>query len=202
MQEIFTTPDIIYHRLIKKFANKSINRDEIIEMCFDCEINYIKDADTMRTYIDAELKVDSISHQAIIPCNNSRILNVYDSDNNAINYSLSGANRIKVSEDYETIYMSYIGLFVDDDGTPMIRTSHIPALTTFCIKNIIEDDFLIDRAPYNKFILYDQKFSHQVTAIKQDWSHKDHEHHNKIDAIRFNMLPIAAQRGLLHKYYD
>jgi len=171
-------------------------------MCFDCEINYIKDADTMRTYIDAELQVDQETLQAIIPCNNSRILNVYDKDNNVVDYVLIGSNRIKVSGKRESVYMSYIGLFVDDEGNPMIRTDHIPALTTFCIKNIVEDDFLIDRAPYNKFLLYDQKFSNQVTAIKQGWSHKDHEHHNKIDAIRFNMLPVAAQRGLLHKYYS
>lgn len=205
MQQLFTTPKVIFHRLNETFKEtKYINEDSIYEWCFDAEVNYISNVNDMVLYFNVEVKYDKTTRRAILPCNIFRLVNVYDCSNNPLEYNLQPPAYIKLNSCDITspVFISYYGLSVDDEGVPYIPSNHIPALETWCKIKLLEFDSLIGKFPYNVWSDIEAKFSRQVTAIKQSWARKDHEHSNKMDKIDFNMLPLAAKRRLLHKYYE
>lgn len=202
MQQLFTNPETIFHRLTGSFPDKSISKDNIYEWCFDAEVNYICNENDMVLYDNAELEIDSISRKAVLPCNVFRLVNVYDCENNPLKYTLLPPSYIKLDCQEEKVFVSYYGLGVDDDGAPYVPSNHIPALETFCQINIIKPDAIALKYPYNIWKDMKQTFSNQVIAIKQSWARRDHQFSNRMDAINFNMLPLAARRRLLHKYYD
>ena len=201
MQELFTTPSVIFHRISEKFKGETISESQITEWCFDAEVNYIAEADDSRIYKDVPLDINPITKIAILPCNVIRILDVYDSNEAPTSYTSLPPSRIKIN-DATTAKISYVGLNVDDNGEPYFRSSHVPALETYCTVKILEGKALMLKYPYQIYKDMEQKFSNQIVAIKQSWTNRDHQTSNRMDAIYYNMLPVAAQRRLYHKQYE
>lgn len=206
MQNIFTTPETVYHKVARKLKGETINKYDIEEMCFHAEANYLADAEMLGKFVDFEIEIDKTTRQGLLPCNILRLVEVYNENEEPISYSIIGVadqpSRIKIDESDLKVYVSYIGINVDENGLPLIRTSHIDALEAYCIKELIEADVLIGKKPFQLLERYEMKFSNMVVGLKQNWDFKDHQTHNKIDAIRYNMIPVAARRRLLHKTFE
>lgn len=203
MQESFITPEIIFHKLAQMFSNsKVLSDDDIYEWCFESEVNHIAEVDDMTLYTDVILNVDTLSKKAILPCNIQRLVEVYDNNDTPIKYIKLPPSYIKIDTNDTTVKISYYGVAVNEEGLPYLPSHHMSALETYCTLKIVEPDAIMGRYPYQIYKDLQQTYSNKIIAIKQSWKSKNHNYSNKIDAIRFNMLPVAAQRRLLHKYYS
>lgn len=198
---IFTTPKEVYHKIARLFPGETINEDDIFEWCMDAEINHISDGDLFAKFVDVPITIDSTLNMGALPCNVVRIIDVYDKDDNLIEYQLTATNHIKPKIATDTIYLTYLGLYVDDEGIPRIYTSHVIALTTFCKMQMLEPKVIMGKVPGNLFAKYEQQFSGQITAIKQSARNKDKKSYDDINIIRFNMLKKVGQERLFKNMF-
>jgi hypothetical protein len=201
MTSIFTNTDTVYYQVAKKLPGENVNRDDIHEMCMVAELLYIKDGDLHRQYEDVPVTIDENLNIGALPCNIVRLMEVYDVDQNQIEYQLTATNHIKVREYVPVAYVRYLGLHLDEKGIPVIRTNHIPALVSWCLKEILETKMLMGKANPQLFTLYNQKFSDQITAIKQSATNKDVRHYDEVEVIRYNMIPKPGRKRLFKNIF-
>jgi len=201
MTSIFTNTDKVYYQVAKKLKSEIVNRDDIHEMCINAELLYIKDGDLYRRFEDVPITIDKNLFIGALPCNVVRILEVYDENQMPIEYQLTATNHIKVKEYIQTAYINYLGLHLDENGIPVIRTSHIPALISWCIKEILETQMLIGKANPQLYAMYNQKFSDQVTALKQSATNKNIKHYDDVEIIRYNMIPKPGRSRLFKNIF-
>ena len=202
MTSIFTNTEAVYYEVAKKFPGENINKDDIHEMCLQAELLYIKDGDLHRQFEDVPIIIDKNIFIGALPCNIIRLLEVYDNNQTPIEYQLTASNHIKVKEFIEIAYVSYLGLHIDDNGIPVIRTNHIPALISWCMKEILETKMLIGKTSPQLFQFYNQKFSEQVTALKQSATNKDIRHYDEVEVIRYNMIPKPGRQRLFKNIFN
>jgi len=198
---IFTDTMPVYYQVSKLFPGENINKDDIFEMCINAELLYINDGDLLAKYVDVPVEIDQTLFMGALPCNVKRLLEVYDKDENNIEYQLTGSNHIKVKDKIDKVYVHYLGIKMDENGNPTIRTNHIPALVSFCVKSILEPKMLVGKASPQVFQMYDNKFSNQIINIKQSATNKDIRHYRDIDIIRFDMIPNVGQIKLFKNMF-
>jgi len=198
---IFTDPIEVYNKVVKMFIGEPINKDDVFEWCIDAETNYIQDGDLLAKFEKAPVTIDSTTNLGYLPCNIIRIIEVYDGSENDVEYQLTASNHIKINGTHDTVYINYLGLYVDENGVPRIRSGHVNALTTFCAMKIIEPKVLMLKMPIGMLDRYEQKFSNQVIAVKQSAQYKDKLHYDRVNIIRFNMLKKVGQQRLFKNIF-
>jgi hypothetical protein len=196
MTSIFTNTDTVYYQVAKLFPGENVNRNDIHEMCMVAELLYIKDGDLHRQYEDVPVEIDKNLFIGALPCNVVRLMEVYDKDEMPVEYQVTATNHVKIKEYVPIVYVRYLGLHLDDKGIPVIHTNHIPALVSWCVKSLLEPRMLMGKANPQLFAMYNQKFSDQVTALKQSATNKGVHHYDEVEVIRYNMIPKLGRKRL------
>ena len=198
---IYTSAKNIYTQIARLFPNDNIHEDDIFEWCMDAEINYIADGDLLYKFIDVPVTIDKTLKIGALPCNVRRIIDVYNKEDVPVEYQVTASNHIKVKSNIDTVYLTYLGIPVDEEGVPKILSSHQPALLTFCKMRIVEEKVLRGEMPMGLLQKYEVQFSNQVTALKQAATHKNKEHYDKVEIIRFNMIKKVGQERLFKNMF-
>lgn len=198
---IYTTADEVFNKVTRLFPGETINKDDIYEWCMDAEINKISDGDLFAKYIDIPVVIDKTLNIGALPCNVKRIIDVYDADENYVEYQITATNHIKIKGSHSKVLLTYLGLSLDDEGLPRILSSHVSALLTYCKMQIIEPKVLMGKFSPNLFQKYEMQFSNQVTAVKQSAVNKDKKHYDDVQVIRFNMLKKVGQQRLFKNMF-
>ena len=197
----YTDPIEVFNKLTKVWKKGTLNKDSVFEWCIDAELNYIKDGDLLSKYIDFEITIDTETGLGLLPCNVSRVIEVYDSSSSDVDYTITASNFIKVATGQENVLMHFLGATVTEDGVPVIHQGHVNALVTFCLMKLVEVEVLLQKMPMGFLQKYEIQFANQVTAIKQSAQYKDKKHYDNVNIIRFNMIKKVGRKRLIKDMY-
>lgn len=198
---IYTSANEVYHKIARLFPGENISEDDVFEWCMDAEINYIKDGDLSAKFIGVPLTIDKTLNMGALPCNVIRVIEVYDKSEKNVEYQITAANHIKLKDKASEVYITYLGVSVDDNGIPAILSSHVNALVTFCKMQMLEPKLLMGKASPNLVMKYEQQFSGQITAIKQSATNKDKKHYDDVNIIQWNMIRKVGQGRLFKNMF-
>jgi hypothetical protein len=199
----YVSHHVIHADIARVYKSKSIDINDIMEWCAQVDTRYITDVDKMVLYLQVPLTVDTDNHQALLPCNVFRILDVYDDDDEIVSFYNNGTYII-LPEDYvdESVYINYVGTAIADNGEPLIIKGHENACETFCKLRLFEEDMTLGRFPAQIWIMWDNQFSGQCSASMNDFRHFSREYFNKLNVIQGNMIPKIGQLPLYHKNFS
>jgi hypothetical protein len=186
---------------------KDFSEVEVMRWCQEVETLHIKDLSTMWRF--EEIKIETIDYNSDwklfeLPCNVFRLLNVYEDPDNPISHLehkwLNQNNRVyKMVENrnQDSIYINYIGTPISDDGVPLILKTHVQACETYIQMKLYWEDTLDGKSQVGWHL--SKKFSGQVTHLKNDVTHLDAEHFNRLNVINGDMIESIGNMRILNK---
>lgn len=198
----YTSPIEVYNKVVDVWENTVVNKNKIYEMCFDAEINHIKDGDLMSKFKEFPLDVDSTTGLAVMPCNVIRVIEVYNEKGVDIPYTITGGNHVKVPGVNKEVFMHYYGVTADEDGVPVIHQGHVNALVTFCLMRLVEKQVLKQKMPMGFLQKYELQFSNQVISVRQSAQYKDRKFYDNVNIIRFNMIKKVGRQRLMKTMFE
>lgn len=193
---LYLSPLTVMADIARIFKSKPLEKGSIIEWCAQVEIEYIKDISTMIKILEYPLTV--VGNAAKLPCNVFRILDVYEdinsqrrviyNNNGSYLYNITDINKAEY-DDGTVIYMNYVGLYIDDNGYPLIYTTHRPACETYCKIKLFEEDTAYGKFDRNMWGMWNNQFSGQIHAAKSTFQNMDQKKMNDMIVISANMIP-------------
>lgn len=173
----YTSIDIIHANITRKYKQKGIQRDDIMEWCMQCELQYIKDVESMPLYTEIDLTVDA-NGEVLLPCNIFRILDVYDSNGRVVEHKSNGAYLYDLKNSHgsnsyykegDCININYIGIMIDcASGEPMIAAGHENAAETYCKIQIFEEAVANRQFDANLWMRWKDEFHGQHLAARYE----------------------------------
>ena len=192
----FTKAILIYSRLTSKTKGKQIDKNDIIEWCAQCEVEEIRDSSEWFLYKD--LVLDIHKHNALVPCNLYRLLDVMDMYWNRIPYYNDGTYIRMDSKFYgKQIRINYYGLPIDPDGRPLIVKGHEKACEYFCMKQIMEEDFLTGKL---NNVQWQYILSEYDDGLQKAWHSIQNLSRNEMEEISRIKHNMTAKPGLFPVY--
>jgi len=196
---MFSTHLTIFER-VSNFDPR-ITEDDVLSWCLDLETMQICDVEVMAHFKDVPLEVNPTTKLAVLPCNIFRIMHVYDESDSIIPFSLfSRKSHIKIP-DNKKAFISYIGIPFDDNGDILIANNHIPAPETWIKLKIKEIDHFNGNYDPKLYAQFEYKLGNQITQIKQQVINLTVDHFDKLNVIRYNMIPTLGRERLYHKRF-
>ena len=203
----FVSVDVIAYELGQTFKSKNWNIGDIRTWCSVVETRYVKDIETMAEFEEIDLTVDN--GMVLLPCNIFRILDVYKSENEILEYKNNGSylydfkiNGHKANYvDGTKLYIDYRGVNVDNNGEILIVKGHEEACKTYCKLQMFEEDAAFGRFDKSMFAMWKEEFSGQFKAARYNIQHKSRLKIDNLTVIRGNMIPKIGDLVLHHELF-
>jgi hypothetical protein len=203
---LYVTHNVILANLSRIFKSKKFQPDDIMEWCQIYMNQYAKDVEMMVHYVEVGLDVPltgSEANRVYTPCNIFRLLDVYDSGGNRIEYSFNGSYIfLPAGNTLSVIYLNYIGTPVDEEGIPLIPKPYINGAEVFCKVKAFEEDMMQGRISAGMYELWNQQLSGMTANAKNDFRFKDQHALDKLNIIKGNLIPVIANIKLSNKYFE
>lgn len=209
----YTKIDVVYNNITRKWKSKGITKDDILEWCMQCELEYIQDIDALPLFTKIDLTVD-VNLEVLLPCNIYRILDIFDSNGNVVNYQSNGAYLYNLTDKYgntdyykegDCIYINYKGVMIDcESGEPMIGSGHEVACETYCKIQMFEEAVANKVFDANMWMSWKNEFTNQYMAARYEsrrYKTRD-EIGTKSFQIRGNMLAHIGGLKLHHTMFN
>ncbi len=174
---------------------KSINltKQDIIEWVMDCEINHIAAVRDWTLFVDVPLEMDQ--KKALLPCNVYKLLEVRKGGD-FIKFHNNGTY-IFLNENYADLTITYRGIAVMEDGTPVIVRGHEDACARFCIMNHFEEDFAFGKMDQTRYGFIQDKWYEARDNARASLRHLTRNEIEELLQINADMIPLL---GYIPKY--
>lgn len=202
---LYTTVDDVIGDIARIIKQKTINREDVMAWSFELLTDIIPDVDSMVKYRDIPLDVVAgLKPTALLPCNVHMLEDVYSSLNSTegINYITNGTY-LYLDESYtlDTVYVSYVGLRILDNGDPAILKTHKQACVWFSIHNMYMEDYLNNKLNGQQWGEIVRNKDMQISAAKHSFRNWTTDDFRKMDIILGNLVPKIGTSTLKHKRF-
>lgn len=203
---LYVTHKVILANLGRVFHSKQFQEDDILEWCQIYMNQYAKDVSVMTHFQEIGLDVPYSGHNknmVLTPCNIFRLMDVYDSGGQRIDYYYNGSYiTLPETNTLSVIYINYFGSMVNEEGIPLIPKQYINAAETFCKIKAFEEDVALGTFNASMWDLWNQQLTGQTVNARSDFRHMDQHTIDKWNIIKGNMIPIIANVKLSNKYFE
>lgn len=175
------------------YSKLNVTKHGIIEWVMDCEINHIANMSEWTLFVDISLEVDQ--KKALLPCNVYKLLEVRDGGE-MIKYFYNGTY-LFLDKNYTDLTITYRGLTVLEDGTPLILRGHEVACARFCIVNLFEEDYVSGKLDGQRFGYLNQKWYEERDKAISSMRNLTRNDIRDMLMINANMKPVL---GHIPKY--
>lgn len=185
--------DTVLTKITDIYPGLTVTKSGIIEWVMDCEINHIANMRDWTLFTDISLTVDQ--KKAELPCNVYKLLEVRQ-DGELIKFFNNGTY-LFFDDNYDNITITYRGLTVLEDGTPLIIRGHETACARFCIVNLMEADYISGKMDGQRFGYLNDKWYEARDEARASMRHLTRNEITEMLQINADMIPVL---GYLPKY--
>lgn len=166
--------------------NLVIDKYDVAEWCAEV-LNDVGEIDDLVLVKDEPIKVSNF--QIPLPCRLYRLIGIRR-NNCALDskdYTRNGPY-IRFSKDGGFVHIDYAAIPVDEDGLPLIPSTHKQACFWYCLTRLYMEDFLNGKIPENRWREMDNKYQNYVTQARQSFVNKTANQLSELNMIRHNMI--------------
>lgn len=181
---MYTSVKEIAAKISRNYKSLDYNLYDVVEWCGECE-KHIGEYKYFLEYEKVKIPVENCI--AVLPCNIIRLINVTGAGCKELNY-YRDANLLKFSSDKFDIFIDYLGMPVDEEGFPLIMLGHEEACYYYCLKRLMEPDFIMGKMNIASWQYIMGQYEIYVTKAKNSAQHLSKRDMDKINMIKYNVI--------------
>lgn len=204
VKNFFISPEAIFDRMSILYKRVEFDRLAVIELCADCMVNVIKDSSTMALFED--IGITMTNNMVKLPCNVFRILDVFDEDENQLEFKTNGDYLYDIIdesgdaiEDGTIVYLNYRGIPVDEDGMIVIPEWFQIPCETYCKIKLLEEDVGYGKFDKDLWMLWNTQIPGQIVAARNNFRLSSRKSIDDLNLIKYNMLQKIGDLPIIQR---